>query len=209
MPAPRYAIAYTLPPDAPLARFGAGVVGYDSFHRVEVPHLAIAGIAPAILVLATVEPRRHGFQGTFVAPFALAGRGEAEMVDAIDAFTRAHRPIPVGPLAVGERDRFVVLHPVEESARLPEFASACRAAFDPFRAPASAGDPSVSDEPGFHMVLAGPIPNGERAAFVTLMRDAFASFAADQIEIDSISLMKQNDAAGRFHVLTRRRLTGR
>src|SRR5580765_6610795 len=72
MPAPHYAISYTPPPDSPLARFGAGVLGYDCYHGLDVPHASIDGLEPALLRLMTVEARRHGFHAAFVAPFRLS-----------------------------------------------------------------------------------------------------------------------------------------
>ena len=210
MPVPQYAIVYTPPPDSPLARFGAGVLGYDGFQRAEVPHRAIPGIDPAILVLATVGPRRFGFHAGLVPPFSLNDRSEDELVEEVDRFARAQRPIPVGPLAVGTLDRCVVLRPAEPQAPLDDFAAGCRTAFESFRtlSPA-AGDTEGAPPFGFHMTLAGPIPDSERKAFKALMRAAFNGFSADQVEIDAVSLLKQGDGASRFHVAARRRLTGR
>jgi hypothetical protein len=206
MPAPHYAIAYTPPPDSPLARFGAGVLGYDGFQRAEVPHRAIPGIDPAILVLATVEPRRFGFHGGFVAAFGLGEASEDDLIEDLDRFVRAQRPIPIGPLVVAAHERCIVLRPAEPQAALDEFAADCRAAFEPFRSPIPvAGEAAFR----FRMTLAGPIPDSERKDFKALMRAAFERFAADRLEIDALSLLKQEEGEGRFHVAARRRLTGR
>jgi hypothetical protein len=208
MPAPHYAIAYTPPPDSPLARFGAGVLGYDGFQGAEVPHRAIPGIDPTILVLATVEPRRLGFHGGLVAPFGLGDASEDDLIEDLDRFARTQRPIPIGPLAVGAHDRCIVLRPAEPQAALDEFAASCRAAFEPLRAPLPAAGESAPPF-RFFMTLAGPVPDSERKAFKALMRAAFERFAADQVEIDALSLLKQGEGESRFHVAARRRLTGR
>ena len=231
MPVPRYAISYTPPPDSPLARFGAAVLGYDCFHRTEVPRRRIDGIDPSVLTLATVEPRRYGFHGLLVGPFRLKDQSEAALIEAADRLAKSHRTLPVGPLGVASHNRSVVLRPLQQHASLEEFAAACLEAFDPFRAPLSPaerhhlladgldtrqaalldrwGYPYVLDEFRFHMTLAGPIPDGESASFEALLQAAFSARAADQLELDAISLMRQDDTAGAFHVLTRRRLTGR
>jgi len=231
MPVPRYAISYTPPPDSPLARFGAGVLGYDCFYRTEVPRRRVDGIDPAVLTLATVAPRRYGFHGLLVGPFRLKDQSEAALIEAADRLARSHPPLPVGPLGVASHNRSVVLRPLQQHAWLDEFAAACLEAFDPFRAPLSPaerhhlladgldtrqaalldrwGYPYVLDEFRFHMTLAGPIPDGESASFEALLQAAFSARAADQLELDAISLMRQDDTAGAFHVLTRRRLTGR
>src|SRR6266481_930134 len=100
MPAPHYAISYTPPPESPLARFGAGVLGYDCYHGVDVPHAAVGGLGPAILRLMTVEPRRFGFHASFMTPFCLGGSAEDDLVTALDRFAKDHCVVPVGPLAV-------------------------------------------------------------------------------------------------------------
>jgi hypothetical protein len=58
---PRYAIYYTPPPFSALARFGAGVIGYDCFDAVEVAHARLDGIDSNIQKLMTLDPRQYGF----------------------------------------------------------------------------------------------------------------------------------------------------
>src|SRR5947207_2214391 len=128
----RYAIYYTPPPDSPLARFGAGVLGYDCFHRLDVPHLSVDGIDPAILALATVATRRYGFHATLSAPFILDGASEDDLAAALDALAKSQPPVPIGALAVVALSRFVVLRPAEQHPRLEGLADACVEAFDRF-----------------------------------------------------------------------------
>ena len=232
MPAARYAIYHTPPPDSPLAAFGAGVIGYDCFERRDVPHRSIEGIDPAVLALSTVEPRRYGFHATLMAPFQLAdGTDEDGLANAFSAFASSHVPIAVGLLRITAMNRFVVLSAVEPHPAIESLADACLAAFDPYRAPLSEriapaasrpgsaprqaellerwGYPYVLDEFRFHMTLAGPIPDEARAAFKASLSRAFNGLSRDHLELGAISLMRQDDRAGRFYVLERMRLSGR
>jgi putative phosphonate metabolism protein len=228
----RYAIYFTPTPDSPLARFGARVLGYDCFERSDVPHRSIDGLDPALLTLATVEPRRYGFHATLVAPFRLAsGIDSDELAKAFSAFAADHAPVLAGPLRVAAIDRFVALVPAEPYPQIEALADACVAAFDRFRAPLTQADrarrlaaglsprqtellerwgyPYVLDEFRFHMTLAGPIADGARPAFMAILAQAFDGLSHDHLEIGAVSLMRQDDTASAFYVLARQRLTGR
>jgi putative phosphonate metabolism protein len=228
----RYAIYFTPPPDSPFARFGASVLGYDCFERVDVAHRPIDGIDPALLALATVEPRRYGFHATLVAPFRLAPGIEGdELAAAFAAFAASHTPVAAGPLRVAAIDRFVALIPVEPYPAIEEFAGACVAAFNGFRAPLSEADrarrlasglsarqaellerwgyPYVYDEFRFHMTLTGPIADDARPALLASLVKAYQGLSGDRLELGAISLMRQDDRESQFHVVARQRLTGR
>ena len=228
----RYAIYFTPPPDSPLARFGAGVLGYDCFERAEVPHRAIDGIDPALLALATVEPRRYGFHATLVAPFRLApGIDGDELVKAFSAFAASRTPVAAGQLRVAAIGSFVALIPVEPYPAIEDFAGACVEAFDRFRAPPTETDRArrlasglsarqaelmerwgyayVYDEFRFHMTLTGPIADDERPAYLASLVKAYEGLSPDHLELGAISLMRQDDSSSRFHVVARQRLTGR
>lgn len=202
----RYAISYTPPPDSPLARFGAGVLGYDNFTGAAVPHSTIAGIEPSLLTLATVELRRHGFHAGLTVPFGLDAQREDELDAAVGAFAAAHRPVMIGALAVDAVDAFVVLRPAQPYAAVEEFAAACAVAFDDFGGPPSGRELGRS---AFRMTLAGPLPDDQRGHFTAMLAQAFARHAADQIELDSISLMRQDDPGAAFRVMSRRRLSAK
>jgi uncharacterized protein DUF1045 len=230
MLSPRYAIAYTPPPSSPLARFGAEILGYDCFEGVDVPHLRLGRLDPAILALATRESRRHGFHAPLVAPFRLNGSHQEDLVAAIDHFARRLAPILIGPLIVAPLDCVVALVPLQPEPGLVALAAACLKEFDRFGAPLSSaereqrkidgltarqlqllhrwGDPYVLDEFRFRMTLAGPLSASEVALLAELLAAAFSSLAHDYVELDAISLMRQDDDDERFHVLTRCRLTG-
>jgi putative phosphonate metabolism protein len=228
----RYAIYFTPPPDSPLARFGARVLGYDCFERVDVPHRPIDGVDPALLALATLDPRRYGFHATLVAPFRLAPGIEGDqLATAFSAFAAGRAPVMAGPLRVVAMGRFIALMPAEPYPQIDALADACVSAFDRFRAPLTDTDrarriaagltarqtellerwgyPYVLDEFRFHMTLAGPIADGERPAFTASFAKAFEGLSGDHLELGAISLMRQDDTAGAFYVLARQRLTGR
>jgi putative phosphonate metabolism protein len=227
----RYAIYFTPPPDSPLARFGAAVLGYDCFERVDVPHRPIDGIDPSLLALATIEPRRYGFHATLAAPFRLAsGIDDDELATAFSALAASRAPVAAGPLRVAAIGRFIALIPVEPYPEIEEFAGACVEAFDRFRAPLDEADrarrlasglsarqaellerwgyPYVHDEFRFHMTLTGPIADEERAAFEASLVKAYDGLSRDHLELGAISLMRQDDKASRFHGVARQRLTG-
>jgi hypothetical protein len=70
------------------------------------------------------------------------------------------------------------------------------------------GYPYVLDEFRFHMTLAGPIDPHQCETVRGALANAFARLAADPVELDAISLMRQDSRDGRFRVLARCRLTG-
>lgn len=230
-PAPRYAIYYTPPPFSRLAGFGAGILGYDCYHGTDVPQSGMDGVDPAVLRLLTVAPRRYGFHATIVAPFNLHKCSEADVADEVLAFARAHGPVMLGPLAIGTFQHFVVLTPADTQNGIAELAGDCVKAFDRCRAPLSAVDrgrrelggltpqqmslmdrwgyPYVFDQYRFHMTLAGPVPDEHLEQVKAALAEAFEPLAANLVEIDAFSLMRQDDRAGSFKVMERYLLRGR
>ncbi len=211
MPDPFYAISYTPPPFSPLAKFGARILGYDCFEAIDVPQLAVPGLDPPILSLLTVEPRRLGFQACLVPPFRLQDNSESDLCAAIESLARHHYPIPLGPLVLAHTGSFIVLRAERQSLQLQEFVAECHAAFDAQgidghemnavnAAPTSAGF-------RFQMTLAGPTDAPDDA--MNHLAKAFERLSGDEVELGAISLMRQDDGAGRFRVLLRTPLTGR
>lgn len=227
----RYSVYYTPPPESPLARFGARVLGYDCFSGLDVPRRPIEGIEPSVLGLGTVQPRRYGFHATLVAPFRLGEASEADLVAAFTQYALQQSPVMLGSLRIAAIGDFVVLRPAQPVPEVEAFAGDCVAAFDTFRAPLSSEDrarrlaseltprqadlmarwgyPYVLDEFRFHMTLAGPLPYAERKQFETQLEKAFGRLATHQVELSAISLMRQDDAAASFRVLQCHRLSGK
>lgn len=228
---PRYAIYYTPPPSSPLATFGAGILGYDCHEGIDVAHAKIGAVEPGVIALMTLQPRRYGFHATLVAPFRLGTASEAALMDALGAIAAAHAPVAIGRLAVATIGSFIALVPAEADDRVSRFAAACVEAFDGLRTPLPPaererrlaggltprqvqlmqrwGYPYVFDQFRFHMTLTGALPDEQIARVQPLLADAFAGLANDIVELDGISLMRQDDDAQRFRVLARERLRGR
>jgi putative phosphonate metabolism protein len=226
----RYAIYFTLPSEAPLGRFGAQALGYDCADAADVPQLSIDGIAPDTLVSLTAEPRRYGFHATLAAPFRLGNGREAELLAAAAAFAQTQSPVRLGALAVTRIGAFVALCPTHKQPALAELEAACVHGFHPFRAPMTAaererrlkaaltphqialmdrwGYPYVLDQYRFHMTLTGPLPAGQRDEVARAFAQAYAPLADDPVEIDAISVMRQDDASSRFRVVGRFSFTG-
>ena len=228
---PRYAIYYTPPPSSPLAKFGAGVLGYDCHGGTDVPHLGVSGIAPDVMALMTRAPRRYGFHATLVAPFRLGSdASEAALSEAVAAFAARRAPVAVGRLVTATIDSFVALVPAEPNERIAEFAAACVETFDRFRAPLTPADrerrlaagltprqielmdrwgyPYVFDEFRFHMTLTGSLTDDQIAWVPPLLSQAFAELANNVLELEGISLVRQDEDHRRFHVLASHRLRG-
>jgi len=221
---PRYAIYYAPPAADPLARFGAGVLGYDAFSGREVPFPAEVAAVFADWPVLTNDPRKYGFHATLKAPFALApGRDEAALLAAFDVFTAAPRAIPTIVPVVRAISGFIAIVPDEPSADLAALAQECVEAFEDFRAAMSPADrarrkpelltprqveqldrfgyPYVRDDFRFHMTLTGRLPPERGADVLALLQAQFGVLALTTLRIDRIALFRQADAHSRFRVL--------
>jgi len=227
---PRYAIYFTPPPFSALARFGSGIIGYDCFDAVEVPHVELKGIDLNLQKLMTLDPRRYGFHATIVAPFHLREHSEDELIASASAYATRTAPIRIGSFAVAGIGDFVALIPAEANGDIPLLAAECLKVFNSYRAPLSAADrerrlksgltphqlalmdswgyPYVLDEYRFHMTLTGKLPERLRDEFRHALEQAFAERSGDTFELDAISVMRQDDDGDRFRVLRRCGLRG-
>ncbi len=227
---PRYAIYYTPPPFSALARFGAGVIGYDCFDAADIAYARLDGIDPNIHKLMTIDPRRYGFHATIVAPFYLQGYSEDELVAAASAYAMKTAPVHIGRLTLAAIGDFIALVPAKVNGGILQLVAACLETFDAYRAPLSAADrerrlkpgltrhqielmdrwgyPYVLDEYRFHMTLTGVLPERVRNEFRLALDQAFAERTTDSFELDAISVMRQDDVGARFRVLRRCALRG-
>ena len=227
----RFALYFTPPPGSTLARFGAGVLGYDCDAGAPVARRKLDGIDAAEAAAATAEPARYGFHGTLMAPFAPApGRSAGELEAALAAFVRIRAPVPLGRLKVAGIGAFTALVPAGREDAVRTFAGDCVAAFDGFRAPLSARDrerrlaarlsprqvelldrwgyPYVFSEFRFHMTLTGRLPAHEQARWQAALAAAFAPLAPSPVDIDAVSLVRQEDRDAPFRVIARKPLPG-
>jgi putative phosphonate metabolism protein len=231
MPQARFALYFTPPPGSPLACFGAAVLGYDCDAGTAVAQATLGGIAPAAAAAGAAEPARYGFHGTLTAPFELAsGRSEKELTAALATFAARRAPAELGRLAVGNIGAFTALLPVGPQTAVSALAGHCVIAFSDYRAALSPHDrerrlaarltvrqaellerwgyPYVFEEFRFHMTLTGRLPPQERAPWRAALAAAFAPLASEPVEIDAVSLVRQDDRGARFRVVTRQKLTG-
>lgn len=227
----RYAIYFTPPPFSPLARFGAGVIGYDCFEKTDASHILLKDVDAKELAFATAAPRRYGFHATIVAPFTLREASESALVGALDEFCASHVPVHVGAVKVAALEDFIALTPPRPVPDLSELENACVEFFAAFRAPLSAADrerrlaagltrrqqdyleqwgyPYVFEEFRFHMTLTGRLSPADRPRFLAALTAAFAPLAGNYVDVDALSLLRQKDRESRFEIIERRVLRGR
>lgn len=227
---PRYAIYFVPAADRDLYWLGAHALGYDAIGDGVLPFpRSILRAAPDWPTL-TEDPRKYGFHATLKAPLALAaGRTEAELVAACDAFARTPRPIPVitptvQALDLGGGGQFIALVPAEPSAALSGLAQDCVAAFDAFRAPLTEQDrarrnperltasqcenldrwgyPYVLDEFRFHMTLTGAVPVERRDNLIAMLEGYFSEQTHKALAVDRIALCRQDDASSPFRMVS-------
>ena len=226
MPYPRCAIYFTPPPDSPLASFGASVLGYDSYQRADVAYPGIDGVPAKTLAKITKDPRQYGFHATLVAPFHLEGT-EAELLSALSEFTDDNYPVDVGSLSVDVIASFIALKPETKIPKLDRLAGTLVRSFDKYRAAPTETDrvlrltahlssrqremfsrwgyPYVFDEFRFHMTLTGPLQAGELAPVKSALAKLYAQSADIHLEVDALSLMRQDKPDSRFFVVARKR----
>ena len=137
---PRYAIYFTPPPSSPLARFGASILGYDCFDRIEVEHPHTKVLNGKTFSRITTDPRRYGFHATLVAPFHLEKVTENDLLSALGDFAQSNLPIDIGPLTVDSIGAFIALKPESNIPKVDKLAAALVEFFDPYRASLSEAD---------------------------------------------------------------------
>lgn len=222
----RFALYFTPVPGSALARFGAEVLGYDCDAGVPVERRKLDGIAEEAAAAATAEPARYGFHGTLTAPFELArGRSPNELEAALATFARGRAPVPLGRLKVAGIGSFTALVPAGPQDAVAALAGDCVTAFNDFRAPLTAryrerrlaarlserqvellerwGYPYVFSEYRFHMTLTGRLPAPEQARWQAVLGAAYAPLAPAPVEIDAVSLVRQDDRGAAFRVIAR------
>ena len=225
----RFALYFTPVRGSMLARFGAEVLGYDCATGMPVARRKLDGIADEDAAAATAVPARYGFHGTLMAPFEPApGRSPSELEDALAAFARDRAPVALGHLKIAGIGSFTALVPAGSEDAVRTLAGDCVTAFNDFRAPLSAHDrerrlasrlssrqvelldrwgyPYVFSEFRFHMTLTGRLPPHEQARWQAALAAAFAPLAPAPLEIDAVSLVRQDDRGAPFRVIARRPL---
>ncbi|WP_298240056.1 DUF1045 domain-containing protein [uncultured Bradyrhizobium sp.] len=221
---PRYAIYFAAGPNSPLSRFGAELLGYDAYSGDEIsfPQGALQ-VAPDWRDL-TGDPRKYGFHGTLKAPMALvSGKTEAELVAGCATFAGKARPHPVIRPIVDSISGFIAVIPAEPVEALQQLAADCVREFDCFRPALTPEDrarrkpeklserqrdyldrwgyPYVMEEFRFHMTLTGRLDADRRGPILAMLRTRFAALGIETLEIDRITLFRQDDATARFRIV--------
>lgn len=221
---PRYAIYFVPSADSALYRFGADLLGYDSFTGKALPFTDGIEAQIADWKQITVDPRKYGFHATLKAPITLApGKTEGELISAMQAFAQEPRTIPVITPVVRAIKSFIAIVPNAPSPELQAFAADCVTSFDDFRAPLTPEDrarrnvtaltekqvayldrwgyPYVFEEFRFHMTLTGSLPPERRDGVLEILQKRFADLALNSIAVGHLALLRQNDAASQFMVI--------
>lgn len=226
----RYAIYFVPDQASALYRFGARILGYDSYGGGELPQPAAFDAAtwPAIVG----EPRQYGFHATLKAPFRLAAdRHEADLVAALSGAAATIAPVQAGDMAVSELGRFIAITPFAPCPAIGQLAEKCVRQFDAFRAPLTEserarrlaagllprqtelldqwGYPFVLEQFRFHMTLSGPLADDKRGKILAILQQLFAHELPDRnLVIDRMALLRQSDPAERFQVIASAELKG-
>ncbi|MDQ8726535.1 DUF1045 domain-containing protein [Bradyrhizobium sp. LHD-71] len=224
MPSSRYAIYFLPAATEALYRFGAALLGYDSFSGgdIEQPPQALKAFADWYEL--TADPRKYGFHATLKAPFLLAdGHSQADLTAAFDRFAQTSRAIPVMTPVVRSIGSFIAVVPETPVASLMQLANDCVTVFEPYRAPLTDHDrarrlkspltlrqiehldqwgyPYVFEEFRFHMTLTGSLPAEKRDAVLPFLQGEFAKLSLASVAIDHIALLQQETSSSRFVVI--------
>ena len=217
----RYALYAAPPPDLPLTRLGASLLGYDLARGCDVP-LPVDPVFhdPAALGWTAV-PRTYGFHATLKAPMVLAeGRSARELEEAVVAFARDQRAFEIS-LTLAPFGQVLALVLAEPSPAVDALAEACCKRFDLFRAPLTPEDrerrhpdklttaqvdrwgyPFVLDQFQFHMTLTSDLTRPDRERLEPVLRRLLAEVPLT-VPVNSLMLCRQDGPRARF-VLQRR-----
>jgi putative phosphonate metabolism protein len=219
----RFAIYY-LPPEGPLADFGASWLGWDVVRGQEVRQLLVPGLHDI-----TMTPRRYGFHGTLKPPFRLVNaQSAADLEKATAKLAASLSPAVCDGLELTLLGGFLALTPQGDTDGVQRIAQACIRDLDSFRAPADAselarrraaglsarqdalllqwGYPYVMEEFRFHLTLSGRLPETEIAAWAEEVRSTLPDLPAPFV-LDQIALCGER-SDGRFEMLHRYTLDG-
>ncbi len=223
----RYAVYY-LPPDGPLADFGAAWLGWDVASGQPRAHPVLPGL-PADPAWLTDEARRYGFHATLKPPFRLAdGSTEAAVLDDLHRLVATIAPAWNEALAPALIGGFAALVPQGNATALNDVAAALVVGLDHHRAPAPAnelarrraaglnaaqeahlirwGYPYVMDQFHLHLTLSRRLPPDQGAQLLTALAPVLEPLCPAPFVLDQVALVGQRDDG--FHLIQRVALTG-
>lgn len=219
----RFAIYY-IPPDGPLATFGAAWLGWDVVKGGPTPHQDLPGLEEV-----TRTPRKYGFHGTLKPPFRLReNQSEAALAEAVATLAENLPPATCDGLELTELGSFLALTPIGELGGIERVAAACVRDLDAFRAPATEtelarrrqaklsdrqdallqawGYPYVMEEFRFHLTLSGRLDRGQLAKWSEAANRAMPNLPRP-FTLDEIALCGER-SDGHFELVHRYSLKG-
>lgn len=219
----RFAIYY-VPPEGPLATFGATWLGWDILSGAEVPQVDVPGLDDI-----TMTPRKYGFHGTLKPPFRLkTGQTVEELETAVAAMARRLAPANCDGLRLTPLGRFLALMPFGALDQLRQVAEACVRDLDDFRTSASEaeltkrrdvglserqeallmrwGYPYVMEEFRFHLTLTGRLPEDALMHWMETVENVLPDLPAPFV-VDQVALCGER-SDGRFSLIQRYALAG-
>ncbi|MDJ0821980.1 MAG: DUF1045 domain-containing protein [Paracoccaceae bacterium] len=219
----RFAIFY-LPPDGPLAEFGARWLGWDVIHGRPADPFDLPGLQDI-----TMTPRKYGFHGTLKPPFRLAeGVGIYGLQAAVAPVAETCAPAQCDSLQIARLGRFLALTPKGDTSGIARIAATCVRDLDDFRAPLAEADlarrrkaglsarqeallqrwgyPYVMEEFRFHLTLTGRLPRKDIPQWQETIADHLPDLPAPFV-VDQIALVGER-VDGCFELIQRYTLTG-
>lgn len=224
----RFALYY-VPRAGEMAEAAAAWLGWDIARGRAVAQPRLAGL-PAPLADLTAAPRRYGFHGTIKAPFRLASDASPRMLaTACAALAEALPPVRMAGLRLSALGGFLALTPEGDDTALLTLGAEVVSGLDRFRAPLTDaeiarrrpdrlsprqrdlldlwGYPHVMEEFRFHLTLTGDLPPDQRDATARVLEHWLLPILPQPFAVEDICLAGE-DAAGRFHLVSRHALTG-
>lgn len=215
---------YYVPPQGPLADFGAAWLGWDVARGRQAPQPALPGLRDI-----TMTPRKYGFHGTLKPPFQLK---ESHTLDALEAaaseLAASLPPAQCDGLELMTLGRFLALIPSGDLGPLQRVAEDCVRELDEFRAPAKDaeltrrrmaglsprqemlltqwGYPYVMEEFRFHLTLSGRLSTEALPHWAEILQCSLPTLPAPFV-MDQIALCGERDD-GKFELIHRYELTG-
>jgi putative phosphonate metabolism protein len=219
----RYALYY-VPPEGPLAEFGAAWLGWNIIDGQETRQFDL----PALHDI-TMTPRKYGFHGTLKPPFRTVETATFDDLDKAAAdMASSVAPAICEGLELTALGHFLALTPRGDVGSLRKVAEACVRGLDSYRAPASEaelerrrkaglsarqdallqkwGYPYVFEEFRFHLTLSGRLPKEEMTEWSDILRQSLPELPAPFL-VDQIALCGERED-GRFELIQRYALTG-
>ena len=224
----RYAVYYT-PRSGAFADATASWLGWDAARGDRVAHPVLDGL-PADVAALTAEPRKYGFHGTIRAPFRLAdGVTPRELTAAVGGLAERLRPVVFPRLVLRAMQGFLALLPDGDDSALLALGAEVVRTLDPLRAVLTAdeiarrdparlterqrellglwGYPYVMEEFRFHLTLTGRLPEAKAEVVRAILGRWLAPVLPEPFVIEDLCLFGE-DAAGRFHLVSRHALAG-